>query len=243
MSKRLPYFQFEPAEWLAGDIMFCSLSAKGLFTDIMTLYWQRDCKLTLEQAQKRFNYENEFNELISEEIIKIKDGFIVIEFLDNQMIKAIEKSSVNSINGAKGGRPKKQTETEKKPNALISVIENESEKKPIREDKIKEDNIIEYNNNIISKESAFEIFWDTYSKKVEKTPCETKFLKLTKKDIENILLVVKDYVISTPDVKYRKNPLTWLNKKCWEDEIASENKSTKLTFEQIKEEQRKNMAF
>lgn len=143
MSKRLPYFQFEPAEWLAGDIMFCSLSAKGLFTDIMTLYWQRDCKLTLEQAQKRFNYENEFNELISEEIIKIKDGFIVIEFLDNQMIKAIEKSSVNSINGAKGGRPKKQTETEKKPNAFNSFIENESEKKPIREDKIKEDKIKE----------------------------------------------------------------------------------------------------
>lgn len=104
-------------------------------------------------------------------------------------------------------------------------------------------NTIEYNNTLISKNDAFEIFWDTYSKKVEKAPCQTKFLKLPKKDIENILLVVKYYVISTPDVKYRKNPLTWLNKKCWEDEIKSSSESKQMSFEEIKAEQRKNMAF
>lgn len=104
-------------------------------------------------------------------------------------------------------------------------------------------NNINYNNTVISKNEAFEIFWDTYSKKVEKAPCETKFLKLPKKDIENILLVVKDYVISTPDVKYRKNPLTWLNKKCWEDEIKSASEPKQMSFEEIKAEQRKNMAF
>ena len=104
-------------------------------------------------------------------------------------------------------------------------------------------NIIEYNNTVISKNDAFSEFWNIYNKKQDKISCESKFLKLPKKDIENILLVVKDYVISTPDVKYRKNPLTWLNRKCWEDEIASENKPTQMSFEEIKAEQRKNMAF
>jgi len=104
-------------------------------------------------------------------------------------------------------------------------------------------NNINYNNTVISKNKAFEIFWDTYSKKVEKAPCQSKFLKLTKKDIENILLVVNDYVISTPDVKYRKNPLTWLNKKCWNDEIALENKPTQMSFEEKKAELRKNIVF
>lgn len=102
-------------------------------------------------------------------------------------------------------------------------------------------NNIEYNNTLISKNDAFDVFWNLYDKKVEKTPCKTKFLKLSKKEVENILLVIKDYVISTPDVKYRKNPLTWLNKKCWEDEIKSEPKQ--MSFEEIKAEQRKNMAF
>ena len=32
--------------------------------------------------------------------------------------------------------------------------------------------------------------------------------------------VVVSYVLSTPDVKFRKNPLTWLNGKCWNDEIS-----------------------
>ena len=33
------------------------------------------------------------------------------------------------------------------------------------------------------------------------------------------LNAVDQYVKSTPDPKFRKNPLTWLNGKCWEDEI------------------------
>ena len=34
MAKELPYFQFEPAEYLTKDISFCSLSAQGLFINI-----------------------------------------------------------------------------------------------------------------------------------------------------------------------------------------------------------------
>ena len=37
------------------------------------------------------------------------------------------------------------------------------------------------------------------------------------KDIDKILEVVSEYVNLTPDVKYRKNPLSWLNGKCWND--------------------------
>ena len=159
MSKRLPYFQFEPAEWLAGDIMFCSLSARGLFTDIMALYWQKECELTLDQVKRRFNCESEIKELINEKIIKVENNLITIEFLDIQLVKAIGRSKTNSSNGSKGGRPKKKkepnenpNESEKKPNAFNSVIENESEKKPIREDKIREDNIIDIMSEVPSND-------------------------------------------------------------------------------------------
>ena len=36
-------------------------------------------------------------------------------------------------------------------------------------------------------------------------------------EIETILKVVDTYVNSTPDVQFRKNPLTWLNGQCWKD--------------------------
>lgn len=139
MAKELPYFKFEPAEYLTKDISFCSISAQGLFINICSYYWQRQCSLTLEQISRRFNYPNELDELIDEGIIDVTDNTISIKFLDNQLTDVSEKSKTNSINGSKGGRPKKNPiETETKPN----LNPNESETKGIREDKIKEDKII-----------------------------------------------------------------------------------------------------
>ena len=75
----------------------------------------------------------------------MQDDFIVIKFLDNQLVEVEKTSKQNAINGAKGGRPKKPTESENKPTALIPL----SETKGIREEDIKEYNIKE--NKLIIK--------------------------------------------------------------------------------------------
>jgi len=143
MAKELPYFQFEPAEYLTKDVSFCSLAAQGLFINLCAYYWQRECSLTKEQILRRLNYPKELNELITEGVIDLEGENIIIKFLDVQYDNATTKSRINSENGAKGGRPKKPKrnpkETETKPNQ--KPIESES--KGIREEKIKEDNIIE----------------------------------------------------------------------------------------------------
>ena len=69
----------------------------------------------------------------------------------------------------------------------------------------------------LSLENDFNKFWNIYNKKNDSKRCKDKFIKLPKKDIEKILEVVNDYVVLTPDVQFRKNPLTWLNGKCWND--------------------------
>ena len=102
MAKELPYFQFEPAEYLTKNISFCSLSAQGLFINICSYYWQRECKLTKEQVLKRLNYPNELEELIIEGIIDIKDDFIIIKFLDNQLNNVKNKSESKSQKGLIG---------------------------------------------------------------------------------------------------------------------------------------------
>jgi hypothetical protein len=141
MAKELPYFKFEPAEYLTKDISFCSLSAQGLFINICSYYWQRNCKLTKEQLLKRLNHETELNELISEGVIDLIENNIFIKFLDNQLNEVEIKSKTNSINGGKGGRPKKNpTETETKPKQNPNESEIISETKGIREDNIKLDN-------------------------------------------------------------------------------------------------------
>jgi hypothetical protein len=143
MAKELPYFKFEPAEYLTKDISFCSLGAQGLFINICAYYWQRNCKLTKDQLLKRLNHLKEFDELIDEGVIDLKENgqTIVIKFLDMQLLDVAKTSSQNSVNGSKGGRPKKAkvnpNESENKPTALIPL----SETKAIREEEIKEDKI------------------------------------------------------------------------------------------------------
>lgn len=109
MAKELPYFQFEPAEYLTKDISFCSLSAQGLFINICCFYWQRQCVLTKDQFLRRFNYLAEFEELIKEGVIDIQRESIIIKFLDSQYLKATEKSSANSANGSKVADQKSKT--------------------------------------------------------------------------------------------------------------------------------------
>jgi hypothetical protein len=214
MAKELPYFKFEPAEYLTKNISFCSLSAQGLFINICSYYWQRNCRLTIDQVLKRLNYREEVDELISEGIIDLNGEFITIKFLDNQLFDVEKTSKQNSANGAKGGRPKKPTESENKPTALIPL----SETKGIREDEIKEDEIKEEEEELpLPLDNDFDLFWNKYNKKIDSTKCKAKFNKLSKIKIETILKVVDSYVAATSDVQYRKNPLTWLNGECWKD--------------------------
>jgi len=71
---------------------------------------------------------------------------------------------------------------------------------------------------------SFDDFWNLYNKKVDTKKCKDKFEKLSDKELEQIKSTLPNYISSTPDVQYRKNPLTYLNGKCWMDEIKKEIK-------------------
>jgi len=72
-----------------------------------------------------------------------------------------------------------------------------------------------------NQESRFAEFWDLYDKKSGRPKCEAKFKKLTKVQIELLFKNLPAYIKSTPDKQFRKNPLTWLNNECWNDEIQA----------------------
>lgn len=207
MAKELPYFKFEPAEYLTKNISFCSLSAQGLFVNICSYYWQRNCKLTTEQVLKRLNYKTELDELISEGIIDLQDDFIVIKFLDNQLVEVEKTSKQNAINGAKGGRPKKQKESENKPTALIPL----SETKGIREDKIKEDKIKEdkiNNNNFVVDCLSSEQWIEVLAMKLK---CNVGKIKHELSEFENHLIILGDQKKYLDD--FKSHFINWLNKR------------------------------
>jgi hypothetical protein len=106
-----------------------------------------------------------------------------------------------------------------------------------------DDNEIATDKNVIIKEckndkklvnDRFAEFWDLYGKKTDSSKCKTKFARLTKTEIELLFEKLPAYIKSTPDKQYRKNPITWLNGKCWNDEIMQTGSSAQSvhTFEQ-----------
>jgi hypothetical protein len=73
-------------------------------------------------------------------------------------------------------------------------------------------------------ETGFTEFWNAYGKKTGAKPAFSSWNRMTKKDRRAAMGRVPDYVASTPDVRYRKNPSTWLNQRGWEDEMVAPQK-------------------
>lgn len=74
--------------------------------------------------------------------------------------------------------------------------------------------------------NEFEVFWLMYDKNVGKELSQKVWNSLTQSEKEAIMLSLPRYVESTPDKVYRKNPLTYLNGKHWEDEIVDRRTNT-----------------
>ena len=107
-----------------------------------------------------------------------------------------------------------ETQTKRRRNA------SETQTKPIEEEEESKEE---------KRNKSFDIFWNIYNKKVDTKNCRDKFLKLTDNEVEIIMNVVKKYVDSKPDKQFLKNPLTWLNGKCWNDAVIVQE--TKISGE------------
>ncbi len=78
----------------------------------------------------------------------------------------------------------------------------------------------------IPEDKQFDYWWNLYDKKVGRENCVKKWSKLTTKEKEACISATPTYVASTPDKQFRKNPLSYLNQKAWNDEIIPRNNGT-----------------
>lgn len=66
---------------------------------------------------------------------------------------------------------------------------------------------------------TFDDFWNLYDKKVDRPKTEPKWNKLSQKEKESIMGYIPHYILSQPEKQFRKNPMTFLNNKSWENEL------------------------
>jgi len=170
-----------------------------------------------------FKYVNDFNPEPIDKITKI--AFEPIKHqLKRDLIKYEGKKEQWSDAGkasAEARRLKKENEIKER-STVSTTVKERSTVSTVN------DNVNVNVNDINNNKVDFNIFWDLYNKKIDKVKSEKKWNSLSKSVQDYIILKLPAYIKSTPDEKYRKNPLTYLNGKCWEDE-QPEIKSTQIT--------------
>lgn len=67
----------------------------------------------------------------------------------------------------------------------------------------------------------FSLFWEKYGKKEGKSLAQKSWKKLSEAEKDKVLETVDAYVAWKSDVQYRKMPATYLNQKCFNDEIPA----------------------
>ena len=195
MAKDSPYFKFHVSEYNDGDIQLCSLEAQGLFINVCSLYWSRECNLLLSKAKKLFKVRDKvWQELIDENVIKVEDDLVSVSFLDEQLIERDKLSKQNSKNVAK--RHQKQR---KEPTSVdfrstnidepVYNIENRREEK-IREEK--------------SESKTRDIVW--FQNQINERFYETLKFNHKGKDISKAIQDSYAHMLSDPERLARADP-------------------------------------
>lgn len=175
MSRDLPYFKFIATEWMTGNIIYEPFEVQGLFINICALYWNRGGILSEVEMVQRYKKKSLIAKL-SGRFFSVSDGFIKIDFLDEQLNERQRLSEINSRNGKKGGRGHslenkanaKRNESEIKANE--SNIEKEKEEDKEKEIEIEEEakfQIGDFFTNDLKKflETKFQILMNDLKKK------------------------------------------------------------------------------
>lgn len=174
----------------------------------------------LFKAIKAYQYNDEI-ELSA--IVKIAFSPFKNQFKRDEE-KYIKTCEARASAGSKGGKQKVANASKCK-QEVANLAENKNKNKNKTKNKSDSDN----NNNSEVIETRFAEFWDVYNKKSDSAKCKAKFSKLSNDEIDLIFEKLPEYIKSTPDKQYRKNPITWLNGKCWNDEVIQQIGSAKST--------------
>ena len=118
MAKNFPFFKFSSGTWIAGNIVLEPLDVQGLFINICAMYWERDGELSIREINRRFKQPALTDRLIEGDLIKIKNDFVSIEFLDEQFEEVAKISKSYSERGLKGAAARREALGKNKENVV-----------------------------------------------------------------------------------------------------------------------------
>ena len=200
---------------LGNLIMKHGMEGIGVFWCLVEMLYEEGGHLPLEYD--RLTFELRTDNKIIKSVINEFDLFVNDEskFWSESVLERLSKRYEKS--------EKARESVEKRWNRIkkvTNVLPKNDDCITIKEKKKKE---MKDNNGRI----PFKIFWDTYDKKVDWERCESRWLKLTKTDMDECMKKIPAYILSTPDKRFRLNPEKYLIKKGWLNEIITSDGKNK----------------
>jgi hypothetical protein len=175
-----------------------------LYTDQSGVFNQLPDEIAGKLIKHIFAYVNDENPITEDLIINIAFEPIK-QSLKRDLKRYEEYVDKQSVNGAKGGRPKKPTETQ-----ITQPFFN----KPKKADSVSVSDSV--NDNDIN---IFNDLWNLYNKKLNKEESVNAFKKIKSSEYEIIKNHIPNFVKSFKDKQFQPYFSTYLNKKRWQDEV------------------------
>lgn len=179
-----------------------------LYTDQSGVFNQLPDEIAGKLIKHIFAYVNDENPICDDLIINI--AFEPIKQSLKRDLKRYEQYiEKQSLNGAKGGRPKKATETQETQPFF---------EKPKKADSVSVSDSVNDNDNKINL-LVFDELWNLYNKKLNKEDSLNAFKKIKSSEYEVIKNHIPNFVKSFKDKQYQPYFSNYLNKKRWQDEV------------------------
>jgi uncharacterized protein YdaU (DUF1376 family) len=234
----LAYFPFYPSDYEA-DTPHLSLEEDGAYNRLLRLCWMTPgCSIPDDKTwiMRRLRVDAETYDrvvaVVLAEFFKRRRGRLYSPRLSTLFQETLDAKNRRSKAGKKGGRPRKILENmekgESNDNAMLSDTRAFPEPEPEPDKK-------ESANALLRIPAGFDAFWQTYphrggAKKGRKA-AEAAYLRAVKAGTPapDILAGAERYRSDRQALSgYAKDPATWLNQRCWGDDIEPEANIIKI---------------
>lgn len=199
---KLQWFKFSPSDWMMGRIQRCDLDTQALFLRLCCIYWNKQCKLSKDDAIFEIDQKH-FDILVSKKIIFCNDTNISISFLDEQFMEINEEKQDKSKSGVIGNlkrwhRPIFDSYERKEISLEDAIILSKNNSNAIAEQSHPDSNAIAEQSQIIAEKNRED------KEQIRKENKKNSFL-LEKETKNNICDIYDFEVLETEEIKKEKS--------------------------------------
>lgn len=219
MGQPLSFFPTD----LATDLDPLSMEDRGVYLTFLRHGWSYGGPMPIDEVEALIGKPWLSTGLLLRRRFAENDGRLSLPWMEEKRHKAAAFSEMQSAKGKLGGRPAKA----KKPRLSRSLTKAKPNESPRvgngygNGNGLGREEEVGMESHVAELEPTFEQWWTLYAKSRDKASCQAKWRTLPHETHVAIMEHTRAYLIAQPDKLYRKDPIRYLTKQSWTDEIVT----------------------